>query len=48
MPIDSLHANIKAIIAKETPRVSYKKTKMIEMIISLMKIKINQKTLVSV
>lgn len=40
MPIDSLHANIKAIIAKETPRVSYKETKMIEMIIFLMEIKI--------
>lgn len=40
MPTDSLHANIKAIIAKETPRVSYKEMKMIEMIIFLMEIKI--------
>lgn len=40
MPIDSLHANIKAIIAKETSLVSYKEMKMIEMIIFLMEIKI--------
>lgn len=40
MPIDSLQANIKAIIAKERPRDSYKETKMIEIIIFLMEIKI--------